>query len=92
MSASIGAVDSARARAGYTAQAFLTRSSARGDRPAPGEAMRLEGEREGLLRRLGGPYYAGADGGAERGAIAAWTSRIAALERRPGDRNPRAEG
>ena len=52
--ASIGAVDSARARAGYTAQAYLTRSSARKEiSRRRGEAMRLEGERGKLLGQLG---------------------------------------
>ncbi len=82
MSASIGAVDSARARAGYTAQAFLTRSSARKEiARRRSEAMRLEGERGQLLSRLGAAVYAGADGAAEREAIAALDERIAQLER-----------
>ncbi|MEP7335133.1 MAG: hypothetical protein ABI717_05070 [Actinomycetota bacterium] len=82
VTASIGAVDSARARAGYTAQAFLTRSSARREiARRRGEAMRLAGEREHLLRQLGAAVYAGADGAAEREAIAALDERIAELER-----------
>ena len=82
VSASIGAVDSARARAGYTAQAFLTRSSARKEiARRRSEAMRLEGERGQLLSRLGAATYDGADGAAEREAIAALDERIAQLER-----------
>jgi hypothetical protein len=82
VTASIGAVDSARARAGYTAQAFLTRSSARKEiARRRSEAMRLEGERGQLLSRLGAATYAGADGAAEREAIAALDERIAQLER-----------
>ena len=69
VTASIGAVDSARARAGYTAQAYLTRSSARKEiARRRGEAMRLEGERGKLLGQLGAAVYAGADGAAERDA------------------------
>ena len=82
VTASIGAVDSARARAGYTAQAFLTRSSARKEiARRRSEAMRLEGERGPLLNRLGAATYGGADGAAEREAIAALDERIAQLER-----------
>jgi hypothetical protein len=82
VSASVGAVDSARARAGYTAQAFLTRSSARKEiTRRRGEALRLQGERERLLGRLGAAVYDGADGAAEREAIGALDGRIAELER-----------
>jgi hypothetical protein len=86
VSASIGAVDSARARAGYTAQAFLTRTSARKEiARRRSEAMRLEGERGQLLSRLGAATYAGADGVAEREEIAALDERIAQLEREAGE-------
>ena len=86
VTASIGAVDSARARAGYTAQAYLTRSSARKEiARRRSEAMRLEGERGQLLSRLGAATYAGADGAAEREAIAALDERIAQLEREAAD-------
>ena len=82
VTASVGAVDSARARAGATAQAFLTRSSARREiTRRRAEVMRLEAERDGLLRELGAAAYADADGAAERGAIAALDEQIAALER-----------
>ena len=82
VTASIGAVDSARARAGYTAQAYLTRSSARREiSRRRGEAMRLEGERGKLLGQLGAAVYAGAAGAAERDAISALDERIAELER-----------
>jgi hypothetical protein len=82
VAASVGAVDSARARAGYTFQALLTRSSARsGIARRRGEAMRLGEERERLLGQLGAAAYAGADGAAEREAIAALDERIAGLER-----------
>jgi hypothetical protein len=82
VSASVGAVDSARARAGYTAQAFLTRTTARREiTRRRGEAMRLESERERLLGRLGAAVYAGADGAAERETIAALDERMAGLER-----------
>jgi membrane-bound ClpP family serine protease len=82
VTASIGAVDSARARAGYTAQAFLTRSSARKEIfRRRSEAMRIEGERGKLLGQLGAAAYAGEDGAAAREAIAALDERIAVLER-----------
>jgi hypothetical protein len=81
VTASVGAVDSARARAGYTAHAFLTRSSARREiARRRGEAMRLGGARDRLLRELGAAAYAGADGAAERESIAALDERVAALE------------
>jgi hypothetical protein len=81
VTASVGAVDSARARAGYKAQAFLTRSSARREiARRRNEAMSLGGERDRLLRELGAAAYAGADGAAEREAIAALDGRIAGLE------------
>ena len=82
VTASVGAVDSARARAGYTAQAFLTRSSARREiTRRRSEAMRLQGERDRLLRELGAAVYAGDDGAAEREAVAALDERVAGLER-----------
>ncbi len=82
VTASIGAVDSARARAGYTAQAFLTRSSARKEIVRRrNEAMRLQGERERLLGQFGAAVYGGADGAAERAAVAALDERVAGLER-----------
>jgi hypothetical protein len=82
VTASVGAVDSVRARVGYTAQAFLTRSSARREiARRRGEAMRLGAERDRLLRQLGEAVYAGAAGAAEREAIAALDERVAELER-----------
>ena len=82
VTASVGAVDSARARAGYAAQALLTRSSARREiARRRSEAMRLQGERDRLLRQLGSAVYAGGNGAAEREAIAALDDRMAGLER-----------
>ena len=82
VTASVGAVDSARARVGYTARALLTRSSARREIMwRRGEAMRLQGERERLLGLLGAATFAGADTAIEREAIATLDERIAALER-----------
>jgi len=92
VSASVGAVDSARARAGYTAQAFLTRSSARKEiSRRRGEALRLQGERERLLGRLGAAVYGGADGTPEREAVAALDGRIAELEREASEIAARAQ-
>lgn len=82
VTASVGAVDSVRARAGYTAQALLTRSSARREiTRRRSEAMRLQGERQRLLGQLGAAVYSGADGAAEREAVAALDERLAGLER-----------
>ena len=90
VTASVGAVDSARARAGYTAQAFLTRSSARREIiRRRGEAMRLEGERERLLGQLGAAVYAGADERPSARRSRAWTSGSRASSGRP-RRSPRA--
>ena len=79
---SVSAFDTARARAGATAHAFRTRSSARREivrRRA--EAMRLGGERERLVRALGEAVYRGEDGAAEREQIAALEARRAEIER-----------
>ena len=81
VTASVGAVDSARARAGYAAQAFLTRSSARREiARRRNEAVRLGEERSRLVAQLGAATYAGEDGKAEREAVAALDERVARLE------------
>jgi predicted nucleic acid-binding Zn ribbon protein len=80
--ASVDPVDTMRARAGFRAQAFLTRSSARreiGRRRA--EAFQLSSQRERMLRDLGAAVYAGGDGAAEREQIEALDKRVAGLER-----------
>jgi hypothetical protein len=79
--ASVDAVDSVRARAGFAAQALLTNSAARkeiGRRRA--ELARLQAEREGLFRALGEAVYAGEDGAEQRGRLAELDERGAALE------------
>jgi hypothetical protein len=79
--ASVDAVDSLRARAGFAAHALLTNSAARreiGRRRA--ELARLQAEREALLRALGGAVYAGEDGAEQRSRIAELDERGAALE------------
>jgi hypothetical protein len=79
--ASVDAVDSMRARAGFAARAVLTSSAARreiGRRRA--ELARLQGEREALLRALGGAVYAGEDGAEQRARIAELDEHGAALE------------
>ena len=79
--ASVDAVDSIRARAGYAAQAMLTNSAARreiGRRRA--ELARLQGERDALLRALGEAVYAGEDGAEQRARIEELDARGAALE------------
>jgi hypothetical protein len=79
--ASVDAVDSAWARAGVTARAYATRSSARREiTRRRSEAMRLASERDGLFRRLGQTVYAGGDGAEERTAIGELDARIASLE------------
>jgi hypothetical protein len=79
--ASVGAVDTMRARAGFAAQAMLTSSAARreiGRRRA--ELARLESERNALLRSLGAAVYAGEDGAEQKARIAELDERGAALE------------
>jgi hypothetical protein len=79
--ASVDAVDSMRARAGFAAQALLTSSAARreiGRRRA--ELARLQTEREALLHALGEAVYAGDDGTEQRARIAELDERGAALE------------
>ena len=79
--ASVGAVDSAWARAGVTARSYATRSSARREiARRRSEAMRLASERDGLFRRLGQTVYAGGDGAEERAALGELDARIASLE------------
>ncbi len=80
--ASVGAVDTVRARAGYAAHAFLARSSARreiGRRRS--EALGLAGERERALRALGEAAYRGDKGAAERERLEEIDGRVAELER-----------
>jgi hypothetical protein len=80
--ASVDAMDTVRARAGFRAQAWAARSSARKEiARRRTEAFRLASEREGLLRELGRSVYEGGDGAAEREAIRALDERSAALER-----------
>ena len=78
---SVEAVDSLRARAGYAAHAWMTRSSTRREVLRRRSAlMRLAGEREQLLRALGDAAYRG-EGEAElRSRIQALDARAAALE------------
>lgn len=84
--ASVDAVDSMRARAGFTAQTLLTRSSARREiARRRAEAFRLSSDRDRLLGELGRAVYAGGDGAAEREAIAALDRRLGELEREAGE-------
>ena len=53
--------------------------------------MRLGGERDRLLREFGAAVYAGADGAAERDAIAALDEQIAGLERQASEIAARAQ-
>jgi hypothetical protein len=79
--ASVDAVDSMRARAGFAAQALLTNSAARREivrRRA--ELARLGSERNALFRALGEAVYAGEDGAEQRARIAELEERGAALE------------
>jgi zinc ribbon protein len=79
--ASVDAVDSLRARAGFAAHAMLTTSAARkeiGRRRA--ELARLHSEREALFRGLGEAVYAGEDGAEQRARIAELDERGATLE------------
>jgi zinc-ribbon domain len=77
----VGAADSFKARAGFTAQALRTRSSAR--RAIKGrraQALQLQGERDRLMRALGEAVYRGEDDSALREQIAGVEARQAALQ------------
>jgi hypothetical protein len=79
--ASVDAVDSMRARAGFAAQAVLTNSAARREiGRRRNELARLQSERGALFRGLGEAVYAGEDGGEQRARIAELDQRAAALE------------
>jgi hypothetical protein len=79
--ASVDAVDTIRARAGFAASAFLTSSAARREiARRRGELARLKSERDALLRGLGEAVYAGEDGAEQRARIAELDERGAALE------------
>ena len=80
--ASVGAVDTLRSRAGYAAQSFAARSSARREiARRRSEHLRLSGEREQALRALGEAVYRGEDGAAERERVQALDERAEELER-----------
>jgi len=80
--ASIGAVDTLRARAGYAAQSFAARSSARREvARRRSEQLTLAGERERALRALGEAVYRGDDGSAERARVQALDDRAVELDR-----------
>jgi hypothetical protein len=77
----VGAADTFRARAGFAAQAFWTRSSARrAITRRRAEALQLQGERDRLVRALGEAAYRGEDESAVREQIATVEARQAALE------------
>jgi hypothetical protein len=79
--ASVDAVDSMRARAGFAARALLTNSAARREiARRRAELARLEGERETLFRALGRAVYAGEDGADQRARIGELDERARALE------------
>jgi zinc-ribbon domain len=83
---SVGALDSARARAGATAQTLRARSSARREiARRRGEAMQLADQRTRLVQALGEATLRGEDGAAERQQIAALDERRAELEREAGE-------
>jgi hypothetical protein len=75
------AADSFRGRAGFAAQALRTRSTARrAITYRRAEAMRLDAERDRLLRSLGEAVLRGEDESELRGQIAALDARRAELE------------
>jgi hypothetical protein len=79
--ASVDAVDSFRARAGFAAHAMLTSSAARREiARRRTELARLHSERDALLRSLGAAVYAGEDGAEQKARIAELDARGAALE------------
>jgi zinc-ribbon domain len=76
-----GAADSFKARAGYTAQALRTRSTARrAIKSRRARALQLQGERDRLMRSLGEAAYHGEDESAVRDQIAGVEARQAALQ------------
>jgi hypothetical protein len=76
-----GAADSFKARAGFTAQAFRTRSSARrAITRRRAQALQLQGERDRLVRALGESAYRREDDSALREQIAAVEARQAELQ------------
>jgi len=79
--ASVSAVDSLRARAGYAAGALITTSAARREiARRRAELFRLRAEREALLRGLGEAVYLGGDGSEQRARIAELDDQAAVLE------------
>jgi hypothetical protein len=82
---SVGAVETLRARAGFTAQSLRARSSAHREvARRRTEAMQLAGERERVLRALGEAVHRGGDGAAERARLQELDERLAELEREIG--------
>jgi hypothetical protein len=76
-----GAADSFKARAGFTAQALRTRSSARrAIKSRRAQALQLQGERDRLMRSLGEAAYRGEDESAVREQIAGVEARQGALQ------------
>ena len=76
-----GAADSFKARAGYTAQALRTRSTARrAIKSRRAQALQLQGERDRLVRALGEATYRGEDASELREQVAAVEARQAALQ------------
>jgi hypothetical protein len=79
---SVSALDSARARAGATAQTLRAKSSARREIVRRrSEAMQLADQRTRLVQALGEAILRGEDGAAEREQIKALDERQAELER-----------
>ena len=77
----VGAADSFRARAGFTAQALRTRSGARrAIKSRREQALQLQGERDRLVRALGEASLRGEDDAAVREQLAAVEARQAALQ------------
>ena len=80
--ASVGAMDTIRARAGFAAQSLAARSSARREiARRRSEQLGLAGERDRALRALGEAVYRGEDGAAERERVRALDERAAELDR-----------
>lgn len=76
-----GAADSFKARAGYTARALRTRSTARrAIKSRRARALQLQGERDRLVRALGEAAYRGEDDSALREQVAAVEARQGALQ------------
>ena len=89
---SVAAVDSVRARAGFAADSWRTRSTARKEvLRRRNELLRLEARREELVRALGEATYRGDPGTGVRSELAALDEQRSRLDREIADVAARAQ-